>query len=230
MRLRLTLAACLMTGLALTGASFADVAMSTASDPGQSIDGEMTQLLGAERMAMSTVAPQQLYRLKSEPKPVAARVAPQDISYSRDFLAGLPAASGDENWHCLAEALYFEARGESVKGQFAVAEVILNRVASSRFPDTVCGVVTQGTGKRYQCQFTYTCDGLKETIAEKRAWARVGKVARLMMDGAPRDLTVGATHYHTNAVQPRWASKFPKTATIGVHYFYRMPTPTAANG
>ena len=145
------------------------------------------------------------------------------IRYERAWVDALPRAAGDDAWRCLAEALYFEARGETVRGQFAVAEVILNRVDSARYPDTVCGVVHQGTGARYQCQFTYTCDGAAETIHEPRAWARVGKVARLMLDGAPRALTGGATHYHTKHVSPLWAARFPRTVTIGVHHFYRSP-------
>ncbi|MBU3259381.1 MULTISPECIES: cell wall hydrolase [Roseovarius] len=152
-----------------------------------------------------------------------------ELRYSRDWLAGQSLKQGGAQWRCLAEALYFEARGESVKGQFAVAEVIMNRVDSAEFPDSVCGVVKQGTGRKYACQFTYTCDGHPEVISEPRAFEQVGKVAKLMVDGAPRHLTAGATHYHTRAVNPRWARKFPRTASIGVHYFYRMPTRLSSN-
>ena len=151
------------------------------------------------------------------------------VTYSRDWLAQQPEQAGGKQWRCLAEALYHEARGESVKGQFAVAEVILNRVDSARFPDTICGVVHQGTGRKFQCQFTYTCDGHSDRINEKRAFERVGKIAHLMVKGAPRQLTGGATHYHTKAVSPNWSRKFPRTATIGVHHFYRMPTRLSSN-
>ena len=151
------------------------------------------------------------------------------MSYSFAWLDAQPKASGGENWKCLSEALYFEARGETVKGQFAVAEVIVNRAKSARFPDTICGVIRQGTGKKYQCQFTYTCDGHKEVIAEPRAYERVAKVARAMLDGASGDLTNGATYYHTVAVNPRWARKFTQTARIGVHLFYRPNYRTASN-
>lgn len=151
------------------------------------------------------------------------------IGYSRDWLDAQPAASGDEQWACLAEALYFEARGESVKGQFAVAEVILNRVDSPRFPDTVCDVINQGTGRKFACQFTYTCDGFKEIINEPRAFKRVGKIANVMVNGAPRDLTDGATFYHTRAVSPRWSRKFTRTTSIGEHHFYRPPTRVSLN-
>ena len=179
---------------------------------------------------MNAVASVQPRGMQAAPRRHKATAKAPVLNYSREFLSSQPAASGGENWRCLTEALYFEARGESVKGQFAVAEVILNRVASRRFPNSVCGVVHQGTGKRFQCQFTYNCDGNKEIVNEKAAWARVGKVARLMIDGAARQLTEGATHYHTKAVSPRWSRKFARTATIGMHYFYRMPTRTASNG
>jgi spore germination cell wall hydrolase CwlJ-like protein len=152
------------------------------------------------------------------------------VRYTREFLRGLPKATGGAEWACLTEALYFEARGESVAGIFAVAEVILNRVESSRYPDTVCGVIHQGTGKLFECQFTYTCDGKKETITEPRAYDMVGKVARLMLDGKPRTLTDGATHYHTKSVAPRWSRVFARTTTIGYHHFYRMPPRKAASG
>ncbi|MHA6267293.1 cell wall hydrolase [uncultured Aliiroseovarius sp.] len=145
------------------------------------------------------------------------------INYSLEWLASQPAPERDPEWSCLAEALYFEARGETVKGQFAVAEVILNRVDHPRFPNSVCGVINQGTGRKYACQFTYTCDGREEAIHEPRAFARVGKIARAMIDGATRQLTAGATHYHTTAVLPNWANRLTKTANIGVHRFYRFP-------
>lgn len=135
-------------------------------------------------------------------------------------LNALPTASGGAQWKCLSQALYFEARGETIKGQVAVAEVILNRVSSSRFPDTVCGVINQGTGRKFACQFTYTCDGRPEHINEPAAYVRVGKIARMMLNGAPRELAGGATFYHTTAVNPRWASKFRRTARHGVHLFY----------
>ena len=156
--------------------------------------------------------------LNSLVTPVSRKSAIYDVSW----LNAQDKASGGTQWECLAEALYFEARGETIRGQFAVAEVIMNRVKSARFPDSICGVVNQGTGKKYQCQFTYTCDGIPERIHEPRAWERVGKVARAILDGrAPMNLTNGATHYHTTAVRPRWSRTYTKTASIGVHLFYR---------
>ncbi|MGB0960131.1 MAG: cell wall hydrolase [Halocynthiibacter sp.] len=156
------------------------------------------------------------------PKPVA-------VSYTREWVAKIPAPKQSESQECLAEALYFEARGESVKGQFAVAEVILNRVDSTRFPNSVCGVIRQGTGKKYQCQFTYTCDGNAEVVHERAAYDRVAKIAHVMITGAERGLTGGATYYHTKAVSPRWARKFHRTTTIGVHHFYRPTVRVSSN-
>ena len=149
--------------------------------------------------------------------------------YDRARLDALPKAKGGRQWSCLTEALYFEARGETVRGMFAVAEVILNRVEDPRYPGSVCGVINQGTGKRFRCQFTYTCDGRPETVSDARAYERVGKVAKIMINGADRPLTKGATHYHTKSVNPKWSRVFPRTATIGYHHFYRQPSRLASN-
>lgn len=145
------------------------------------------------------------------------------------LLASQPSAKGDGQWECLTEALYFEARGESVKGQFAVAEVILNRVDSPDYPDTVCEVVNQGTGRKYACQFSYTCDGIPDAVNDQGSWSKLGRIAEVMIKDGPRELTGGATHYHTTAVNPSWAGRIPRTAAIGAHLFYREPTRTASN-
>jgi hypothetical protein len=147
---------------------------------------------------------------------------------SWDALAEV-APEGDAAWRCLAEALYFEARGESLAGMVAVGEVVLNRVDSDAYPDSVCGVVKQGTGELHRCQFSYNCDGLPERVSEADAWDRVARVARVMLDGHPRLLTLGATHYHADHVRPRWSRVFERTAEIGEHIFYRMPEKVARN-
>ncbi len=146
--------------------------------------------------------------------------AAQNMLYSATYMETLPVVTGGKQWSCLAEALYFEARGESVAGQFAVAEVIMNRADSRAFPNTVCGVVNQGIGRRHGCQFSYNCDGLAERIHDKKAYQLAGKVADLMLNGAPRRLTSGAMFYHAKSVAPRWAKKLDRTITIGEHHFY----------
>ncbi|SDI66328.1 Cell Wall Hydrolase [Salipiger marinus] len=159
----------------------------------------------------------------------ASATGAHGLSYDAGWLASQPRASGGAQLHCLAEALYFEARGETLKGQFAVAEVIMNRVDSPRFPSTVCAVVKQGTGRKHACQFSYTCDGQPEQIHEPAAWDRVSKVAQAVLSGAPRALTKGATFYHTTAVRPSWSRAFTRTAEIGEHLFYRAAVRVSSN-
>lgn len=185
--------------------------------------------LEREKINLARIPQERLDALLAAPARKPLKRGGASVDYSRNWLQSQPAATGGPEWRCLAEALYFEARGESVKGQFAVAEVILNRVDSARFPGSVCKVINQGTGRKYACQFTYTCDGKKEIISEPRAWERVAKVARAMIDGAPRRLTDGATYYHTKAVRPSWSRKFARTTTIGVHHFYRPQTRLSQN-
>ena len=205
------------------------VSTGTANDPTAAHDARLTALLDGERKGLQAISLQRLRKLAGVPDGRRNGEAPTDLAYTTDWLDAQPTATGGDALSCLSEALYFEARGETVKGQFAVAEVILNRVDSNLYPNTVCGVINQGTGKRYQCQFTYTCDGHAEVIHEERAYARVAKVARAMLDGAPRDLTDGATHYHTTAVRPRWSRTYTKTASIGVHVFYRHTWRVSSN-
>jgi hypothetical protein len=126
-----------------------------------------------------------------------------------------------EEWRCLAEAMYFEARGEGIDGQVAVAEVVLNRVDSARYPDSVCDVVLQGSKNRGACQFSYNCDGLANRVANKRAWERIGKIAWLMLEGRPRTLTDEALYFHSTSVRPSWSRKYVRTTQIGRHVFYR---------
>lgn len=195
------------------------------------LSARLEALLGQERQSLAAVTDDQISALTRLPaaQERGVPIAPDSIEYSKAFLDTLPRANGGPQWRCFAEALYFEARGESTKGIFAVGEVILNRVDSARYPDTLCRVINQGTGRKYACQFSYTCDGHPEVIHEPRAYTKVGKIARLLMDGVPRELTSGATHYHTKAVNPSWARRFPRTAEIGFHYFYRQPTRQASN-
>ena len=150
------------------------------------------------------------------------------VTYTETFVDDLPSATGDEQWQCLKTAIYHEARGETIKGQFAVAEVILNRVDSPLYPKTVCKVVNQRGGG--SCQFSFVCQGKGDRMGEKLAAERAGKIARLMLDGGSRRVTGGATHFHTRHVNPNWARKFPRTAVIGDHYFYRQPVIRLASG
>lgn len=124
--------------------------------------------------------------------------------------------------HCLTTALYFEARGEPESGQAAVAAVVLNRVSSPKWPDTVCGVVFQNQHRRNACQFSFACDGLADIARERGAWAKAERIAEQVLNGQrPERQSVRATHYHAHTVNPRWASAMQRVATIGNHIFYR---------
>ena len=145
------------------------------------------------------------------------------LSLDPQALDRVKVRSRTENWYCLTEALYFEARGEPLRGQIAVAEVILNRVDSKKYPNSVCGVVQQGQHRRNACQFSYNCDGKSNRIGEKKAFNKLGKLAYVMLNGADRKLTGDAQYYHNNTVRPRWSRKMVRTARIGRHIFYRLP-------
>ena len=138
-------------------------------------------------------------------------------------LLSLPVPKSGKQMSCLAEALYFEARGEPITGQLAVGEVILNRVEDSRYPSSICKVINQGTGRRFACQFTYTCDGKLETVHERKAYEMALKLAKILITTHDRKLTKGSTHYHSNYVNPKWSKKFERVAKYGRHIFYRQP-------
>ena len=123
---------------------------------------------------------------------------PSDWSLSK--LASLPVPKSSKQMSCLAEALYFEARGEPIKGQLAVGEVVLNRVEDPRYPNSICKVVNQGTGRRFACQFTYTCDGKLETVFERDAYAISLKISKILLTTHDRKLTKGSTHYHLSLI------------------------------
>ncbi len=123
---------------------------------------------------------------------------------------------------CLAEAVYFEARGEAVRGQIAVAQVVLNRAFSGFYPSTVCGVVYQNKHRHLACQFTFACDNVADVVREPDMWDRARKIARAMLDGQLWLPEVGkSTHYHAYWVRPSWVSEMKKMYKFGVHTFYR---------
>jgi hypothetical protein len=124
---------------------------------------------------------------------------------------------------CLSMAIYYEAASESDAGQRAVAQVVLNRVAHPTYPDTVCGVVFQGSERTTGCQFTFTCDGSLARRPAHMWWERASRVARAALAGAVYAPVGLATHYHTVQVHPYWAPSLHPVATIGAHRFYRWP-------
>ena len=122
---------------------------------------------------------------------------------------------------CLATAIYFEARGEPMRGQVAVAQVILNRVRSPIFPETICGVVYQGQMQK-GCQFSFACDGHTDNPRNNDQWALAQDIAKQITAGELWLPEVGySTFYHANYVNPRWAGSMSMIDKIGRHIFYK---------
>jgi spore germination cell wall hydrolase CwlJ-like protein len=123
---------------------------------------------------------------------------------------------------CLTEAIYFEARGEAVRGQIAVAQVVMNRTFSGFYPNTVCGVVYQNKHHHMACQFTFACDNNPDVVTEPEMWERAKKIAKAMLDGQIWLPEVDkSTHYHAYYVRPSWVNEMKKMYRFGVHTFYR---------
>jgi N-acetylmuramoyl-L-alanine amidase len=123
---------------------------------------------------------------------------------------------------CLALNVYHEARSDTDAGQYAVAHVVLNRVQSERYPNSVCKVVHQGYSKgKHRCQFSWFCDGKDDTPHEGYAWGKALMIAADVLNGKVDDNTDGATHYHATYVKPYWAKHLKKTAKHGSHIFYK---------
>jgi Cell Wall Hydrolase len=124
---------------------------------------------------------------------------------------------------CLSQAISYEAGNETVAGQEAVAQVILNRLRHPAYPKTICGVIYQGSERKTGCQFTFTCDGSLRRPRSAQSMAFAMAIAERVLEGGTSAIVGGATHYHANYVSPYWAPSLVKIATIGAHIFYRMP-------
>ncbi|QIQ88066.1 MAG: cell wall hydrolase [Erythrobacter sp.] len=183
--------------------------------PGMSFPGSAFYYLAdpPERAALIALpAPDPLAEAPAEGAPLDPGPA------AAPFLA---ASASPRAADCLAEAIFYEAASESEAGQRAVAQVVLNRVRHAAWPNSVCGVVFEGSERSTGCQFTFTCDGSRARPPRGAAWARARRIAGAALAGevyAPVGL---ATHYHTLWVAPRWAASLDSVGTIGAHVFYR---------
>lgn len=129
---------------------------------------------------------------------------------------------------CMALNVYYEARGSNLADKAAVADVVLNRVNDSRYPNTVCEVVKQGMQdsngnmRRNKCQFSWYCDGKHDRPQDQDRWVEAQGIAwNMVEEGKYRGITEGATHYHATYVNPRWAKTLQLVGSIGAHIFYR---------
>jgi hypothetical protein len=179
--------------------------------------GQGVRSLGAAAPARSAPAP----RGKAPaPLPPAAAIAPGQAA--EPFVVG---AAGERavaaSLQCLTAAVYYEARSEGVEGQRAVAQVVLNRVRHPAFPNSVCGVVYQGSRRSTGCQFSFTCDGSMRGAVDRAAWLKARRVAGTALAGGVYGPVGLATHYHTTAIRPWWAAAMRPAVTVGSHIFYR---------
>ncbi len=148
------------------------------------------------------------------------QIGPKDHAWAASVLPPGVFSAGEQQ--CLASGIYFEARGESVKGQAAVAQVILNRVRNPAYPKTICGVVYQNEDWRNRCQFSFACDSIKDRVNSQYHWRVARDVAMAVTAGRIWLPQVGsATHYHAVYVRPNWAGSMEKVGRIGMHVFYR---------
>lgn len=143
------------------------------------------------------------------------------------------AYASDENGetYCMAKNIYFEAGNQPIAGKIAVSQVVLNRVYSSAYPDTVCDVIYQAKWKenwkgnqmpiRNQCQFSWFCDGKSDIPVDSATWMLSLMVASSVMGGDYGDITEGSTHYHADSVYPYWADSLNETVIINNHIFYK---------
>jgi spore germination cell wall hydrolase CwlJ-like protein len=153
------------------------------------------------------------------PMPIPAPGVPPPSPAQRLKLEGKDYAKAER---CLANAIYWEARSEPVRGQMAVAQVVMNRVFSGFYPSDVCGVVYQNANRHLACQFTFACDGKRKVITERGHWARANRIAKQTLDGQIYVPEVAkSTHYHASYVHPNWVREMRKMVRYGLHSFYR---------
>ena len=179
------------------------------------------------------------YYLEDAPQALTVSAAVADSSALAPFGSSAPTTSlaavaapmrvsGSDSDHaraqrCMTQAIYYEAASESDAGQRAVAQVVLNRVAHPAWPNTVCGVVYQGSERTTGCQFSFTCDGSLARQPSSIFWTRASRIAREALAGTVYAPVGLATHYHTLAVHPYWADSLAQVTVIGAHQFYRWP-------
>ncbi|HET7597543.1 MAG TPA: cell wall hydrolase [Burkholderiales bacterium] len=126
----------------------------------------------------------------------------------------------DDPITCLSRTIYWEAKGEGVAGMEAIANVVMNRLGHGGFPETVCGVVTQGR-ERGACQFSWWCDGRPDDALDDKSYADAKEIARRALNRQLADRTHGALYFHHRKATPKWAAQYLKTAEIGEHFFYK---------
>lgn len=192
--------------------------------PGQSFPGSAFYFIEQEARLSYDVdtGPAVLFDQTGTGNAEAAELAIQDVAgpSAQSFFGSGSGLDRTRALDCLATAIYYEAASESIGGQRAVAQVVLNRVAHPTYPNTVCGVVYQGSERKTGCQFSFTCDGSLRRVPSVSAMARARMVARDALAGEVYTPVGLATHYHTIWIYPYWAPSLKHIGTIGAHRFY----------
>lgn len=172
----------------------------------------------ADTIVMARVAPAVSVPLPPMPGPAVLPGLAKPVPPKSPLVGTV---TSEKEMKCLAEAVYFEARSETERGQAGVAQVVLNRARSGVYPATVCGVVYQNRHKYLACQFTFACEGKSLRITEPGPWATAQRIARDVAEGRTYLPGVGnATHYHANYVRPWWARHMDRREKVGSHIFY----------
>jgi spore germination cell wall hydrolase CwlJ-like protein len=186
------------------------------------IQGATPQVPSAAALASTTPAPADATPVEVVALPTVPNMT--NVPADRpDYAALVDQDQPARERRCLAEAIYFEARGESAVGQAAVAQVVLNRVSSGLYPSTICGVVYQNRDHYEGCQFSFACEGRSLAITEPDAWHKAVGIASSVMSGQTYLAQIGdATHYHADYVRPDWSYRLKKMDVIGHHIFYKL--------
>lgn len=200
-----------------SGGTVAQVLHATPSDgatPAQPVELAAVTPFDATVLVQVATAPQ------DEPE-VTGSIPPASSGTSGPSLAASGYTARDRR--CLAEAVYFEARGEPEKGQYAVAQVVMNRTRTGYYPNSVCGVVYENKNRRNRCQFSFACDGKPERIRDKASWETAQRIADdVLVNGAYLPEVGTATHYHATYVRPRWIRDMTDRRRVGTHVFYNV--------
>lgn len=197
-------------------------AMPLYRDPAMIFDADTVQTLPLAMEYASLPESVKIVPLPAAPPPPESDPETDGIFPSPATRLSLEGPARARAEKCLAEAIYFESRGEPKRGQIAVAQVIVNRVFSGYYPNDVCKAVYQNAHRHLACQFTFACDNVKDVIREPDMWVQAKQIASDMLDGKLWLDSVGrATHYHAYWVHPSWVSEMRKLDKIGVHTFYR---------
>ena len=182
----------------------------------------------AQRDRQAALLTARLEQLRGEPAEAALRRVSLTTDAARPFRLG-NALDASRDLECLTQAAYYEARGEGSEGMQAVAQVVLNRARHPAFPNSVCGVVFQGAGRRTGCQFSFTCDGSMRARVNPAAWNRARDVASRALSGAVFATVGNATHFHTTGVSPGWRNSLIRVSQVGQHLFYRFGGRSGSN-